>query len=202
MLFRPRKNGFGVFLCALYELTGTHDCSTGRIEESDIHEITLALIRQQAVLAEEASSRRKENKKTVMLTADGIRTEIQNLRKLSEKAKTSKMTLWERYHGGSISKEAFQIESEKISAQTAKYTDEIAALETRLKDLEISTGEENLIEERYIKQTGITELTQSVVDEFIKEVIVYAPDRIEIVLNYADQYLKLAENTEAAVSAL
>jgi len=36
---------------------------------------------------------------------------------------------------------------------------------------------------------GIAELTQSVVDEFIKEVIVYAPGRVEIVLNYADEYL-------------
>ena len=120
--------------------------------------------------------------------------EIQQLHKLCEKAKTSKMSLWERYHSGAITKEAFQRESDKITTQAEMYSEKIAELEDRRKTLELSSGEENIFVERYIKQLGITELTQASVDEFIKEVIVYAPDRIEVVLNYADEYLKILEN--------
>ena len=192
MLYRPRKEGFSVFLCNLHELTGWRDCSTGKIEEADLHDIVLTLIRQQAALAEQADLRRKENTKVALTAAENIESEIQGLRKLVEKAKTSKMTLWEQYRAGNLSKEAFQAEGESITKQTAMYNDAIAELEAKLKTIESSTGEENIFVERYRKQMGIGELTQSVVDEFINEVIVYAPGRIEIVLNYADEYLTIA----------
>ncbi len=39
-----------------------------------------------------------------------------------------------------------------------------------------------------MKQIGIQELSHEVVDELIKAVIVHAPDRVEILLNYADEY--------------
>jgi hypothetical protein len=44
---------------------------------------------------------------------------------------------------------------------------------------------------------GITELTKDVVDEFIKEIRVYSPERIEIIFNYADEYERIAGIADA-----
>jgi hypothetical protein len=144
MLYRPRKEGFGVFLCNLYAMTGSDDCKTGKIEEADIHGIVLALLQQQAALAEQVNFRRKENLKSALLTAADLHGEIQQLRKLCEKAKTTKLSIWERYRSGEITKEALQNESEKITKQAEMYSEKIAGLEDKRKTLELSSGEENI----------------------------------------------------------
>jgi sugar-specific transcriptional regulator TrmB len=98
------------------------------------------------------------------------------------------MALWEKYHSGAMTKDAFQRENEKVSEQTAKYEAQIAELNTEIKKLELSAGMDGAFVERYAGQIGITELTQTMVDEFVKEIRVYTPDRIEVVLNYADEF--------------
>jgi DNA invertase Pin-like site-specific DNA recombinase len=198
MTFSPRKEGMGMFLCKLHDMTGERNCSTGHIEESDLCNSVLALIQQQAALAGQVKRKAKSSIKTVA----GVRAEIQSVKSLAEKSKTAKMALWEKYHAGDIPKEKFQSESEKISAQVSAYNDRIAELETEAKRLELSADEENAFVERYARQIGITELTQKLVDEFVKEIKVYAPDRIEIVLNYADEYAKLGACTADGVAGL
>jgi hypothetical protein len=187
MTFSPRKERMGMFLCKLHEMTGERNCNTGHIEESDLCNSVLALIQQQAMLAGQV----KQKAKSSIKSAAGVRAEIQSVKSLAEKSKTTKMVLWEKYHAGDMTKEKFQSESEKISAQVSAYNDRIAELEAEARRLELSADEENAFVERYARQIGITELTQSLVDEFVKEIKVYAPDRIEIVLNYADEYAKL-----------
>jgi DNA invertase Pin-like site-specific DNA recombinase len=192
MTFSPRKEGMGMFRCKLYSMTGEHNCNTGNIEESDIYNSVLALIQQQAALAGQMKQKAKFSANTVA----GVRAEIQGIKGLVEKSKTTKITLWEKYHSGDMSKEKFQNESEKISAQAAAYNDKIAEFETEARQLELLADEENMLTERYVRQIGITELTQSLVDGFVKEIKVYAPDRIEVVFNYADEYAKLIELTD------
>jgi hypothetical protein len=69
----------------------------------------------------------------------------------------------------------------------------ITELETQARTLEIAGQEENVFEKRFSQQVGITELTREVVQEFVQRVNVHAPDRIEVVFNYADEYEKNAE---------
>lgn len=51
--------------------------------------------------------------------------------------------------------------------------------------------QENTFVENFSIQDGIEKLSKEVVDEFIKEIHVYDSDRIEVTLNYADEYLKM-----------
>jgi hypothetical protein len=62
--------------------------------------------------------------------------------------------------------------------------------------LEAETGRENVFVERFSKQAGITKLMREVVEEFISEIKVYSPERIEIIFNYTDEYAKIAELTK------
>ena len=90
-----------------------------------------------------------------------------------------------------MSKEVFQRESDKLTEQVSAYETKIAELEIERKKLELHTGETDTFVERHMEFAGITELTLEVLDIFVKEVRVYAADRIEVVMNFADEYKRV-----------
>jgi sugar-specific transcriptional regulator TrmB len=98
-----------------------------------------------------------------------------------------------------MSKDVFQRESDKLSEQVLVYENKITELESERKKLELQSGEADMFVERYIQYTGITKLTRDVLDVFVKVVNVYATDRIEVVLNFADEYKRVAERVGAGV---
>jgi conjugal transfer/entry exclusion protein len=129
------------------------------------------------------------------VTTENLRGEAQDLKRQIEKVNSEKLALWEKHHAGILSREAFQAASGKLTEQAAACADKIAALEKQIRMLEMESGQENAFAERFSRQTGIQELTRAVIDEFIKSVHVYAPDRIEITLNYDDEYEAILAQT-------
>jgi len=167
------------------------DCMCGSIHESVITETVLTVLRQQAQFADSVKIHNSTNLKSSSLTIEDLRGELQNLQRCIEKSKSTKMSLWEDYNAGSISKEVFQSESEKLTVLVEEYADAITELETKIRKLEMESGQENIFVERFSKQVDIQELSRIVVDEFIQAIHVYAPDRIEVTLNYMDEYAKI-----------
>jgi hypothetical protein len=195
---RPNKYSGNVhYYCDTRNVIAKQDCLKGYIKEDDIKTAVLAVLRQQISLAEQVMNLKKA--KSTIQTVDGLNGEIQNLRRLIEKSKTTKMSIWEKYHSGTVTKEAFQRESEKLSEQTATYEIKIAELESERKILELQSGEANTFVERHIKYVGITELTREVLDIFVKEILVYSSDRIEVILNFADEYEKVSKQVGVGV---
>jgi hypothetical protein len=110
------------------------------------------------------------------------------------------MGLWEKYQSGAISAEAFQRENEQADDRIAKHTAKIPEIQDEILRLESETGRGNHFVERFRKQVGITELTRAVVEEFISEVRVYSPERIEVIFNYADEYERVAAIADASAT--
>ena len=63
----------------------------------------------------------------------------------------------------------------------------------------MQSGDADTFVERHIQFAGIAELTREVLDIFVKMVHVYAADRIEVVLNFAEEYKRVAEQVGAGV---
>ena len=160
----------------------------GKITESVVIETALSVLKIQAQFAEKVKSLKAANAKSTTTNISSLRGESQNLQRLIEKANSTKLTLWEKQHAGCMSREAFLSESEKLSNQVTVYSDKIAELETQIRKLELESEQENTFVERFSKQAFITELSRKVVDEFIQAIYIYAADRVEIILNYADEY--------------
>ncbi len=192
---RKAAGGGYTYCCSTRSVKNGLDCMTGSVRESAITEAVLTVIKQQAMLAANIKIVRMANSKTAAVTVDSLRGEIQKLKKIAEQMKSSKLALWEKFNGGDILREAYQAESEKLTAQTVVYADKISELENQVQTLQQEAGQENTFVERFSKQVGIQELTQAVVDEFIAAVNVYAPDRIEIKLNYADEFDTIVAQT-------
>lgn len=185
------------YRCFTQSLTEKLGCGDFWVFEKDIAAAVLAALRQQIAFAD--NTRRMLTERTEQLTPgiEKLQTEAARLQKRIEKTKTAKMGLWEKFHNGSISAEAFQRENEQADDRIVKHTARIPEIQAEILRLESETGRENLFVERFSKQAGITELTKDVVDEFIKEVRVYSPERIEVIFSYADEYERIAAITDA-----
>jgi hypothetical protein len=100
--------------------------------------------------------------------------------------------MWEKYHNGAITGENFQREFERADDLIKKNTAKIPELLKQIETLKTEMGCENVFIEQYGKLSGLQELTRKVVEDFVYEVKVYAPDRIEVIFNFADEYAKIA----------
>jgi uncharacterized coiled-coil protein SlyX len=183
------------YRCATVDFTGEYGCQKDWIMEDDVKKAVLAALKQQIAFADEARILLEARTAEATPTIEKLRKEIERLKKSMEKARTAKITLWERYHKSEISGEAFQRENEKADELVKTSEGKVADIERRILDMEMSTGQENTFIERFSKQVGITELTRPIVEELISEIKVYSPERIEIVFNYADEYAKILELT-------
>jgi hypothetical protein len=183
--------------CFTKGLTDKLGCGEYWVFEKDIAAAVLAAIQQQVAFADSARLMLIERTKQITPTIEKLQAEVARLHKQIEKTKTAKMSLWEKYRGGSVTAEAFQRENEQADDRIAKHTARIPEIQAEILRLESETGRENLFIERFSKQVGITELTKDVVDEFIKEIRVYSPERIEVIFNYADEYERVAAIADA-----
>ena len=181
------------YQCGNYNQTDKYGCTNDCIFEHDITAAVLSALKQQIALADNARQLFAARAESLAPSVEKLKAEIVRLQKQIEKSKTAKMGLWEKYHAGGITGEIFQRENEKADALVENNSAKIPEIQSRIRDLETEAGQENVFVERYAKQIGITELTRPVVEEFINEIRVFSPDRIEIIFNYADEYAKIAE---------
>ena len=180
------------YQCPIHKLDTGYDCNADWVFEKDIAAAVLSALQQQIILATEARKKLEAKATKITPNIEKLQSEIVRYQRLIEKSKTDKMGLWEKYHAGTISAESFQRENEKADDLVLQYTVKIPELQDRIHELETATGQENVFVERFSRQIGIQELTREVVEEFIKEIKVYAVDRVEIIFNYADEYAKVA----------
>jgi len=201
-LQRPLKSCFNAFPhrkdsvkyhCYTAKVADKYGCTIDEwIFEKDIADAVLAALQQQIAFADEARKMLEAKNEQLMPNIEKLQGEVARLHKQLEKSKTTKMGLWEKYHAGAISAEAFQRENEKADGQAAKYAAKIPKIQARIRELEMETGRENLFVERFSRHAGLEELTRKIVEEFVSEIKVYAAERIEIVFNFADEYAKTA----------
>lgn len=190
-----RKQGIR-FKCGTPKYADGHGCSMNWVFEKAIAAAVLTALRQQIAFADDARKMFETRTEKLLPNIERQRNEIMRLQTLIEKAKTTKMGLWEKHHNRVISGEEFQHENEKADEHIAKCAERINKAQSRIREFEAETGCENLFVERFSGQMSLHELTREVVEEFISEITIYATDRIEIIFNFADEYAKIAELIE------
>jgi chromosome segregation ATPase len=168
--------------------------------EDDVKSAVLTALQQQAKFADDTRNSLEAKRTDMTQSADKLHAEIDGLKRSIEKSKTVKVTLWEEYHTGSISASAFQLDNKKVDEQVKTQIEKIAEIKHQIQELEDAAGHDNEFVEQFSKQAGITELTRAMVEEFIQEIKVFSPERIEIIFNYADEYKKILDLTKSDVT--
>jgi len=151
-----------------------------------------AALKHQVSLADNACQILESKTKQLVPDVDKLHAEVAQLQRQTEKLNTAKLDSWEKFHTGVLSGEGFQHEFEKADDQISKNTDRIPELLEQINRLKSNTGRENVFVEQYDKLSGLQEPNRKVVEDFIAEIKVYSPERIEVVFNSADKYEKIA----------
>ncbi|MCL2188184.1 MAG: recombinase family protein [Defluviitaleaceae bacterium] len=184
--YDSRANKPGAFNCKTVKRSDRYECTTAKIHEADLTEAVLTVLQQQIALAHTQQVAIRDDATQKQKAQKTMFAEIQNLQKLIDQSKQTKIAIWEKYHGGNISKEKFQAESEALSKQVTAYESKVVELNNQIEA--VSNDTESKLTKRLIELSGITELTRELVLEFVTEIKVYTPERIEITWKYGDVF--------------
>jgi len=181
-----RATKAGVFYCKTSKRSDKYSCTTAKIDEDVLTETILMVLQQQIAIVHQRHTAIKDDATRKKQAPQSILDEIKSLQNAIEQSKLTKINFWERYHCGSITKEKFQSSSESLTNQVAAYENKIAKLTKKAEALQ--TDSENKIVKRLTQLSGIEELTRELVLEFVSEIKVYLPERIEITWHYGDAF--------------
>lgn len=156
---------------------------------SPIKDMVLKLVKQQALLADEAMRHIKEINKT--LDIPKLKRQLNAYAIKIEKANYKKMADYERHIEGDISKEEFVVMKAQCDEQVKRYEARVLSLQKEIAEKEEIKARKNSLElKTFRKYSDINELTPAIVEELIKVIYFYDPEHIEIIWNYADGYMK------------
>ena len=186
-----RTTKAGVFYCKTSKRSDKYGCTTAKIDEDVLTETILTVLQQQIAIAHQRHTAIVDDVAQKKQARQSIHDEIQNLQKVIEQSKLTKINLWEKYHGGSITKEKFQSSSEAFTKQVAAYEDKIVELTKKAEAMQ--TDSVSKIVKRLTQLSGIEELTRELVLEFVSEIKVYSPEHIEITWHYGDAFEQMLQ---------
>ncbi len=179
------KNKYRRFECSRHALLNIPDCCTymraDRLEEA----ILLAL--NQELMLRGNAMRQKENVTSFQKAAIlSLQKKQKEYRTKLHQARTQKDMLYETYALGTLTAEAYQQQAKTLAEQIALLSvkaEETASKLERLEDESRKTDEDMKV---LLQYSHIEELTQDVVDVFVKRVAVYKDKRVEIEWNFGE----------------
>lgn len=186
-------------VCSQYK-SGRGDCSAHYIREEVLRDLVLERIQAvNAYIHENAESFQEE---WMQCQRDGQEKSIREDRKRIAKAKkrlsdidTLLTSIYEDSVLGNLSKERYQQMSENYEAEQEQLKTEIAVLEELVETREETNHNYDQFHAMTEKYVDVKESTPTLVNEYIKKIIIYAPDKstgkrrqkIKIIFNFVDE---------------
>ena len=154
-----------------------------------MQEILLKAVRQQCMMMDTRIKHIKATAKTVRSEIEMLMADIRLQRRLAENAKASKMRLYEEYVEGVITKEEYSAKKVELAEQEQTALKQLELLEANLAVLNSNVDDKDEVVESQAlidKYLEITELTEPLMRELFKKIIVYPDGSINIVWNFRD----------------
>lgn len=177
------------WLCTMRRYTPETPCTNVRVGDAALMEIVANAIRTQSKLLDAKIKRLKSSNRGAKSTAEILRDECKRMRKSLERIEKEKMKSFEKYVAGDYSKEQFLAIKADLTSQETEVTGQLNLAENQLAELTSSAQAESktISRSRIITEyQELTELTSELVQELVKEIVVYPDNRIKIVWNFHD----------------
>lgn len=179
------------YRCDTPRVTDAFSCPSQSIPERDMMEAILEGLRVMAATAvewdqiwkQEQEKRRRGAVARLKAAATLKETKAQHERQLRD--------LYESFVLGEISKSEYLATKGVMLQKRNSAAERIAALEAELENTVADGGLENRFVTGFQKYTEIEEITREIVEDVLKEILVYPDGRLEIVWNYREDYEKL-----------
>jgi hypothetical protein len=125
--------------------------------------------------------------------------EINALQVDIDKAKVSKVTLYENYKDGKLTKELYLKERNQCEQNIKEMTDQLEIMKLEFNDLRSDENNNSFIES-FKKYGLISELTPQLVQELVSMIRIYDSDTIEIEWNFEDDFHRVMELIETSLA--
>ncbi|MDE7243111.1 MAG: recombinase family protein [Oscillospiraceae bacterium] len=175
------------YICQTSRVTDLFSCFNERIAETDIFNVLLVDLQTQAETAVGLERLWKEKYQCQKNDIGMIRKSLSKLKGTLSQQKQQMTQLYERFGLGEISKEEYLAMKAVANQEKDSIIAKISELETLLEN----TGAEGNLDNRFVssfqKYVDVQEITGEIMEDLLKEVVVYPEGRLEIVWNYREE---------------
>lgn len=187
------------WMCSMHRYNPGTDCRNARIEEERLTKIVLNAITTQCRLLDAKIKKIKQESYSVKSSDQILRNECNSIRKQIDRIQVEKMSLYEKYACGEITKEVYASEKGILSEQEeqlkARYI--MAEQKQALIDEKIRMSMAQISEgERIIPYQELTELTPELTNELIKRIVIRPDKTIRIEWNFSDELAELVDMSQ------
>ncbi len=188
------RNDYKKMLAYCYTLNWSDEtaCYKHSFYLSEVESVILALVKQQAALADDTLKKMKVLNKT--LDCSKLKKELEKQEEKLRQIDQNKMDLYERFISGEISKEKFIEKKKRLTQEEASHKEKVESLWERIKQADV--GKEKIsspILQGFAKYTDLETLSYPIVQELIEVIYFYNPERLEVVWKYRDEFQEILD---------
>lgn len=176
------------YFCRTPIMTDAFPCPSQRIPEQDIFAVLLDDLHAQAAAAVELGYIWEERCRREKKDAAAMRKSLVVLRGKLERLEQSIKVMYETFALGEVGKAAYLAQKAAAAQQRDSLAAKIAETEAALENMGTDGGLQNRFVLSFQKYADAREITNEIVSDVLKEVIVYPDGRLEIVWNYQKEF--------------
>lgn len=173
-------------------------CTRGSLRVDRIEDAVLTLLQKTVAACVEYEKlleqiNRSSHRKT---ESDNLKRLLRQQQAEREKCTRAMVDLYPDWKSGILTQQEYVTIKANLKEKLEKLDTAIQSLETTATQYESGVDSENAFLSNFRKYGTITELTRPMLLELVKEIRVYDENRIEIELNFRDEYAQLLEYLE------
>lgn len=179
------------YFCKTSRVTDIFLCTEEHLPECDLMEAIRKSLHMQALLAVEWKDLWQEQQKREQLSVATMEKHLRTLKKANDKVGQQSRELYESFALGKCSKADYLAAKRVIAGQRDTIATQIVELEAQLKNTDADGGLNNRFISSLQKYEGVENITQEIVSDVVKEVLVYPGGRFEIIWTYQEDFERL-----------
>ena len=184
--YKPKREKFPRhFWCSQHAILQIPECCT-YINASILEEMVLTLLNKELLRRGDLLRQRGNLEQFQKQALEGLARKARQYRKQYHEMQKEKDSLYESYADGQMDAEEYRRRADQLDGQMEELAGKKKAVETEHDRVEEETGKDIHDMKQIIRYSHLEELTQEVVDVFIKKVTVYKGKRVEIEWKFSE----------------
>lgn len=163
--------------------------------------VILALVKQQASLADDTLKKMKVLNKTLDISK--LKKELENHEVKIRQIDLEKMSLYEQFVSGEITKETFMKKKIELTQEAALHKEKTESLWEQIKQADEGKKKTSSpILQGFAKYTDLEALSYPIVQDLIDVIYFYNPERLEVVWKYRDEFQEILDISDQECTGL
>jgi len=184
------------FYCGTPLVTDNFSCTTERTLEEDVLSAIRAGLHTMAAAVIELSIIQEEQSRNQKKDISKLLGKLSALKEAVAQRKQQIKGLYEAYALGEMGRDEYLKQKMTLQDECDGMLTEISNLEASIENNDTDSGQGGQLIECFKQYMDVQELTREIVEDVVKEVLIYSGQRMEIVWNYQDEFEKLAAHLE------